>query len=331
MTTSLVLRVCRPDFTSYGGFKWPSDIGAEVSAPDWKNNESCGNGLHGWLYGKGTYTSTNYWEYPDAKWMVLEVCSADLVILDGKCKFHSAIVRFVGTAADAATYLLKHEPNATTGSVIGECVTTGDCGTATAGDCGTATAGECGTATAGQRGTATAGECGTATAGECGTATAGDCGTATAGDYGTATAGQRGTATAGDYGTATAGDYGTATAGGYGTATAGYRGTATAGECGTATAGECGTATAGQRGTATAGECGTATAGDYGTATAGDYGTATAGECGTASAGEGGEIRIRWFDRDARRYRTKIGYVGEDGIKPDTSYRLNQKHEFEKD
>ena len=114
MTTSLVLRVCRPDFTSYGGFKWPSDIGAEVSAPDWKNNESCGNGLHGWLYGKGTYNSTNYWEYPDAKWMVLEVCSADLVILDGKCKFHSAIVRFVGTAADAATYLLKHEPNATT-------------------------------------------------------------------------------------------------------------------------------------------------------------------------------------------------------------------------
>ena len=298
MTTSLVLRVCRPDFTSYGGFKWPSDIGAEVSAPDWKNNESCGNGLHGWLYGKGTYNSTNYWEYPDAKWMVLEVCSADLVILDGKCKFPSAIVRFVGTAADAATYLLKHEPNATTGSVIGECVTTGDYGTATAGDCGTATAGDYGTATAG----------------DCGTATAGDCGTAAAGQRGTATAGQRGTATAGKCGTATAGDCGTATAGDYGTATAGQRGTATAGKCGTATAGDCGTATAGKCGTATAGDCGTATAGDY----------------GTASAGEGGEIRIRWFDRDARRYRTKIGYVGEDGIKPDTSYRLNQKHEFEK-
>jgi hypothetical protein len=28
-------------------------------------------------------------------------------------------------------------------------------------------------------------------------------------------------------------------------------------------------------------------------------------------------------------YRTTIGYVGENGIKPNTAYRLNSKHEFE--
>ena len=71
---------------------------------------------------------------------------------------------------------------------------------------------------------------------------------------------------------------------------------------------------------ATAGYGGTATAGIYGTATAGYGGTATAGIYGTATAGKGGEIRIRWFDYDKSRFRTAIGYVGEDGIKPNTPY-----------
>ena len=70
--------------------------------------------------------------------------------------------------------------------------------------------------------------------------------------------------------------------------------------------------------------------GARGTATAGYRGTATAGESGTATAGNYGEIRIQWWDSKAQRYRTKIGYVGEDGIKPDTAYRLNDNHELEK-
>jgi hypothetical protein len=99
--------------------------------------------------------------------------------------------------------------------------------------------------------------------------------------------------------------HGTATAGSYGTATAGYRGTATAGSYGTATAGDGGTATAGYRGTATAG----------------DGGTATAGYRGTATAGFRGEIRVRWWDGQADRYRTAIAYVGEDGIVAGRKYR----------
>ena len=239
--TSLVLRVCRPDYTSHSSFSWPSEIGVEVAAPDWKKNKECGNGLHGWLYGQGDHSCVSYWENDEAKWMVLEVPSADIVMLGGKCKFPSAKVRYIGTRSAAADFIIANEPKALNVAVIGACLKVGDGEVVQVGSLGTATAGESGTATAGYRGTATAG----------------------------------------------------------------YRGTATAG----------------YRGTATAGESGTATAGESGTATAGNYGTAT--------AGESGEIRIRWWDSKAQRYRTKIGYVGEDGIKADTAYKLNDNNEFE--
>ena len=145
---------------------------------------------------------------------------------------------------------------------------------------------------------------------------------------GTATAGKWGTATAGKWGTATAGDGGTATAGHEGTATAGYEGTATAGKWGTATAGHEGTATAGKWGTATAGDGGTATAGKWGTATAGKWGTATAGYEGTATAGDKGTLIIRRWD--GKRYRTVVGYIGENGLEPNTPYKLNDAGEFVK-
>ena len=174
--TSLVLRVCRADMSSRSGFSWPAEVGAEVSAPDWKNNKECGNGLHGWLYGQGDHSCVSYWEDAEAKWMVLEVPSADIVMLGGKCKFPSAVVRFVGTKSAAADFILANEPQALNGAVIGACLKVGDgevvlvgsLGTATAGYRGTATAGESGTATADYRGTATAGNYGTATAGESG-------------------------------------------------------------------------------------------------------------------------------------------------------------------
>jgi hypothetical protein len=99
-----------------------------------------------------------------------------------------------------------------------------------------------------------------------------------------------------------------------------------AGHFGIATAGHFGNATAGDYGTATAGVGGTATAGCRGNATAGVGGTATAGDGGNATAGVGGTIQIRYWDE---RYRVKTGYIGEDGLEPNTPYRLNAKHEFE--
>jgi len=115
-------------------------------------------------------------------------------------------------------------------------------------------------------------------------------------------------------------------------ATNGAQGRAIVG--GTATAGYRGTATAGYRGTATAGNLGTATAGDPGTATAGDPRTPTAGNRRPAKGGKpgpppAGEPRTPGPPRvGAARYRLAVAHVGENGIKPNTPYRLTDKGEF---
>ncbi|AZP28402.1 hypothetical protein DLK06_04550 [Acinetobacter pittii] len=283
---ALVLRTCKSDLTSRNGFQW-ADVGGTTTAPDWVNNKDCGNGLHGWLFGAGDHSCSNYLD-AESKWMVLEVELKTIVMLGEKCKFPSAKTVFVGDKKSATDYLIANEPRAKNVAVIGASLEVGDNGAVLVGNLGTATAG----------------------------------------NWGTATAGESGTATAGESGTATAGYKGTATAGNWGTATAGYKGTATAGYKGTATAGNWGTATAGNWGTATAGESGTATAGNWGTATAGYKGTATAGYKGTATAGYKGEIRIQYWDSKAERYRTEIGYIGEDGLKANTAYKLDDNHKF---
>jgi len=43
---------------------------------------------------------------------------------------------------------------------------------------------------------------------------------------------------------------------------------------------------------------------------------------GTATAGDGGTLCVRWWDLAAARYRTAVAYVGENGILPNTPYRL---------
>jgi hypothetical protein len=316
---AFMLRSCASDMSAYGGFVWPRS--GEVSCPDWKPARECGNGLHGLLWGEGSVSLTAQ-DDPNANWLVCAVWTTDVVDLGDKVKVPRSFVVFTGSRFDAVAELQKLGARKSHWGIY----SAGDSGTATAGDSGTATAGNRGTATAGSRGTATAGYAGTATAGHAGTATAGNRGTATAGDSGTATAGDSGTATAGNRGTATAGHAGTATAGDSGTATAGDSGTATAGYRGTATAGDSGTATAGNRGTATAGDAGTATAGYAGTATAGYAGTATAGDSGTATAGEYGMLVImRW---NGKRYRAEFAHVGENGILPNTKYKLDEQGQF---
>ena len=283
--TCLVLRTCAAHMTSAFGFVWPES--GPVEAPDWEPTPECGHGLHGLLWGEGDGAVLNW--AADARWLAVEVATADIVDLDGKCKFPRGVVVHCGDRFSATDYIAQH----------------GGAGRAIVG----------GTATAGRRGSATAGDYGTATAGRKGTATAGY--------YGTATAGREGSAMAGDYGSATAGFRGTATAGREGSATAGYKGSATAGDYGTATAGFCGSATAGDYGTATAGYHGTATAGDGGTATAGDYGSAVAGVGGTATAGYGSTIVFARFDG------AHVGYIGENGLKPNTPYRMDGNGKFE--
>jgi len=114
---------------------------------------------------------------------------------------------------------------------------------------------------------------------------------------------------------------------GYVYTTSGYGGTSTSGDCGKSTSGYGGTSTSGNYGTSTSGDCGKSTSGDCGTSTSGDCGTSTSGHGGTVSSGVDGVLILDWHD-GARR-RVKVGYVGENGIKPDTLYRLNGEGEFE--
>jgi len=74
---------------------------------------------------------------------------------------------------------------------------------------------------------------------------------------------------------------------------------------------------------------GTATAGDRGTATAGYSGTATAGYSGTATAGKEGVLILTYYDNKTSSYKRKIALVGENGIKPNVKYRLNDENNFE--
>ncbi|MDU5771905.1 hypothetical protein [Acinetobacter sp.] len=211
---ALVLRTCKSDLTSRNGFQW-ADVGGTTIAPDWVNNKDCGNGLHGWLFGSGDHSCSNYLD-AESKWMVLEVELKSIVMLGEKCKFPSAKTVFVGDKKAATDYLIANEPRAKNVAVIGASLK----------------------------------------------------------------------------------------------------------------AGENGAVLVGALGTATAGNWGTATAGESGTATAGESGTATAGNWGTATAGESGEIRIQYWDSKAERYRTVLGYIGEDGLKADTAYKLDENHKF---
>lgn len=40
-------------------------------------------------------------------------------------------------------------------------------------------------------------------------------------------------------------------------------------------------------------------------------------------------LLLTWIDSDHETIRVVTGYVGENGIKPDVWYRLNDAHEFE--
>ena len=155
--SDFLLKTVKADGTARGGFQWPLDEGAEVTAPDWDPTPVCGGGLHGLLNGAGSGGLIDW--STDAVWIVAEIPDDETVVdLDGKVKVRRCIVRHVGDKTSAPEFLAAH--GHTEGVVYGT-ATAGVSGTATAGVSGTATAGDYGTATAGYDGTATAGERGT--------------------------------------------------------------------------------------------------------------------------------------------------------------------------
>ncbi len=311
-----VLRVSGPGGKSKDGFQWPKT--GPVAAPDWDPIPECGKGLHGWLWGVGDYSSSDYY----AVWQVVEVKQSSIVELNGKVKFPRGVVVFSGSLANAYAWM-KFAPH------------WADCEASATGRRGHASA-------TGRRGHAVA---------------TGDRGHASAtGDSGHASAtGYRGHASATGYrGHASATGYsGHASATGYsGHASAtGYSGHAVAtGDSGHASAtGDSGHASAtGRSGHASAtGDSGHASAtgrsghasatGRSGHASATSYsghasatgkgGIAASFDNGRAKASASGAIvlaRHEFIGGEWSIAHVFASKVGENGIKPDTWYRLGE-------
>lgn len=127
-----MLRTTDAQGRSYGGFQWPMEVGAVVTAPDWSPEPECGHGLHGALHGIGDGTLLS-WE-SDALWWIIAVDPADVVDLGGKVKVPRGRVRMFGPRDAVVAEMQRLCPGVATIA-------------------GTATAGYRGTTTAGYRGT----------------------------------------------------------------------------------------------------------------------------------------------------------------------------------
>ena len=143
MSDVLVLRTCRSDMTSHGGFKWPRR--GKVEAPDFKPTKACGNGLHGFLWGEGDAGLADW--SADANWLVVKVDSADIIDLGSKVKFPRGSVVCCGDRKKATDYLVSRAPRET--ACMGAFVTGGDGSTVTGGYRSTVTGGYRSTVTGG--------------------------------------------------------------------------------------------------------------------------------------------------------------------------------------
>ena len=102
--------------------------------------------------------------------------------------------------------------------------------------------------------------------------------------------------------------------------------TVTGGTGATVTGGYAATVIGGDKATVTGGDWATVTGGYKATVTGGERATVTGGDGATVTGGDGAVLNLYYY-KD--RIRIKTAYVGENGIKANTPYRLNAYNEFE--
>ena len=239
MEKAWVLRTCYVDGTSYGGFRWPNEVGTVVKCTDWSPAPECGDGLHGLLDGIGDYSSLS--NAPDAIWQIVEIDRESCVDLGGKVKFPECVLVYSGDMVGALTKFIDYQINYVA---------------------------------------------------------------AASGGYSQlAASGNNGhLAASGDYSQlASSGDY-------------------------------CQLAASGDRGQlASSGNNGQlAASGDYSRLAASGKSTicVAAGVESAVSAGENGTIVLTWWNAKKARYEIEVGYIGENGLKPNTYYKLDDSHQF---
>ena len=144
----LVLRNCKADGTSYGGFKWPQS--GYIECPDWQDTDQCGNGLHGLPWGVG---SVEYFYNEPAVWIVFKTKTTPGSYRHGsgsftnKCKSKGATVVHYGSKQEALDLIAAHSPQGL--AMVYSTQTAGGGSTQTAGDYSTQTAGDYSTQKAG--------------------------------------------------------------------------------------------------------------------------------------------------------------------------------------
>ena len=134
----LVVRFVSHDGKSYNNFQHPMAVEETVTAPDWNEKKECGGGIHGWPWAIGLGIGKDcVWS---ALWQVYAVKPTDIIELDGKVKFRTGILKFVGTWDQATNFVLSGQIKWVQQASRGAATSSGDGGAATSsGDGGAAT------------------------------------------------------------------------------------------------------------------------------------------------------------------------------------------------
>ena len=99
----IVLKRCVKDNMAYNDFVY-GEVGTVVEAKDWVENQSCGNGLHGWTDGAELYSDKDL----QGNFVVLEVETDDgFVNLGDKVKFRKGIIIYNSPDASGAHKIMK--------------------------------------------------------------------------------------------------------------------------------------------------------------------------------------------------------------------------------
>ena len=103
----LILKCSDSEGKTRDGFQWPLEIGAPVTPHEWRAENKCGYGLHGWPWGFGLGDGKE----PDwlGKWIVFGALPTDIVgnlENERKCKAKCGTIRFVGNWHDAMKFIL---------------------------------------------------------------------------------------------------------------------------------------------------------------------------------------------------------------------------------
>jgi hypothetical protein len=128
----LLLRTVKNDGSSSHGFVWPLEIGAVTRCPDPDPDpeRDCGGGLHGLPWGEGDGSLLD-WSV-DRVGLVFEAQDDRIVRSEGKARcYGDVIVRYVGSVAECAEYLVKHGCRGR--AIVGLSCQGGDCSVMTGG------------------------------------------------------------------------------------------------------------------------------------------------------------------------------------------------------